>query len=196
MKNILLLNLHQKYEGFAEGNLNSLLLESTENYLSQKGLTTKKTEIESGYNIDEEVEKFQWADAFFVQSPVYWMGLPWLGKKYIDEIFSNGKGRGIFNSDGRSKDDPSSKYGSGGLMQDKSYMLSFTYNCPVSEFNNEDGFFEGMSVDEANIALHKTFQFCGAKRLETYSMHDVYGDNLNIEKEKEKLIDVLKRNFG
>ncbi|MFP4331714.1 MAG: NAD(P)H-dependent oxidoreductase, partial [Campylobacterales bacterium] len=187
MKNVLLLNLHQKYEGFANGELTQLILNETEKYLVQKGLDVKKTHAEAGYSVDEELEKFKWADFFFVQSPVYWMGLPWLGKKYIDEIFTGGMGKVTFNNDGRSKDDPTKKYGSGGLMKDKSYMLSFTYNCPSSEFDNPNGFFEGLSVDGANIALHKAFQFCGAKKLESYSIHDVYSDNLDIESEKIKL---------
>lgn len=195
MKNVLILNLHQKYEGFAEGNLTRAILEIVQEYLLQKGFATKRTDIESSYNIEEELEKFRWANTFFVQSPVYWMGLPWLGKKYIDEILSSGKGEVTFNSDGRSKDDLSLRYGSGGLMKDKSYMLGFTYNCPIGEFKNKDGFYEGMGVDEANIALHKAFQFCGAKKLETYSIHDVYSDDLDIDAQKERLIDVLKRNF-
>jgi modulator of drug activity B len=196
MKNVLLLNLHQKYEGFANGELTQLLLDEVQKHLVQKGFDIKKTHAENGYSVDEELEKFHWADLFFIQSPVYWMGLPWVGKKYIDEIFTGGMGKVTFNNDGRSKDDPSQRYGSGGLMKDKSYMLSFTYNCPSSEFNNPDSFFEGLSVDGANIALHKAFQFCGVKKLETYSIHDVYGDNLDIESEKAKLREILNRNFS
>lgn len=50
-------------------------------------------------------------------------------------------------SDGRTRSDASKRYGSGGLMQGKQYMLSITYNCPISEFNNKEGFFEGLSLD-------------------------------------------------
>lgn len=120
------------------------------------------------------------ADLFFVQSPVYWMGLPWLGKKYIDDIFSAGVNTTTYASDGRSRSDPSKTYGSGGLMGGKRYMLSFTYNCPESEFNNPQGFFEGMSVDEANVALHKTFQFCGAAPYPSFAVHDVYKSEFEI----------------
>lgn len=59
-------------------------------------------------------------------------------------------------------------------------MLSFTYNCPESEFNNPQGFFEGMSVDEANVALHKTFQFCGAAPYPSFAVHDVYKSEFEI----------------
>ena len=43
-------------------------------------------------------------------------------------------------------------------------MLSITYNCPKSEFNNPNGF-DGLSLDETNVATHKTFQFVGLEPL-------------------------------
>lgn len=181
MKHVLLLNLHQKYEGFANGNLTKELLgEAKKNFL-ENGYEVKETSIDDGYDTAQELEKFKWADLFFVQSPVYWMGLPWLGKKYIDDVFSAGLNTVTYASDGRSRNDPTKKYGSGGLMTGKRYMLSFTYNCPQSEFNNPEGFFEGMSLDEANVALHKTFQFCGASPYPSYAVHDVYKSEFSIE---------------
>ncbi|OHD91520.1 MAG: flavodoxin [Sulfuricurvum sp. RIFOXYD2_FULL_44_160] len=196
MKHVLLLNLHQKYEGFANGNLTHNLLNEAKKFFSANGYEVRETSIEEGYDVAEELEKFKWADIFFVQSPVYWMGLPWLAKKYVDEVFTGGNNTVTYVSDGRSRDDASKKYGSGGLMQDKKYMLSFTYNCPVSEFNNPNGFFEGMSVDQANIALHKLFQFCGAQPLQSYSVHDVYKSNFNLEDSLRELNQTLVKNFA
>ena len=37
MKNVLLLNLHQKYEGFANGHLNGTLVDVAEQFFIQKG---------------------------------------------------------------------------------------------------------------------------------------------------------------
>ena len=148
--------------------------------------------VQEGYDVAEELEKFRRAAIFFVQSPVYWMGLPWLGKKYVDEVFSGGSGTVTFKNDGRAD---GGRYGSGGLMKGKRYMLSFTYNCPASEFDNPDGFFEGLGIDRANIALHKTFQFCGAVPAESFSVHDVYGD-FNLDANLKRLQTVLGRNFG
>jgi len=102
MKRVLLLNLHQKYEGIANGDLTKNLLNEAKTFFLENGYEVKETNIDSGYNVTEEVEKFKWADLFFVQSPVYWMGLPWLGKKYIDEIFSAGVNTVTYISDGRS----------------------------------------------------------------------------------------------
>jgi modulator of drug activity B len=192
MKTVLLINLHQKYEGFAKGKLNQLIIDEAKEFFEANGYKTQQSVAESNYSVEEELEKFKTADIFFVQSPVYWMGLPWIGKKYIDEIFSGGSGTVTFNNDGRSN---GGKYGSGGLMQDKHYMLSFTYNCPTSEFDNTEGFFEGLSVDKANISLHKAFQFCGAKPLKSFSVHDVYGENFNLDSWLDNLRSVLKQNF-
>ena len=80
-------------------------------------------------------------------------------------------------------------------MQDKKYMLSLTYNCPASEFRDKEGFFDGLSLDEAHVATHKTWQFCGAKPLQTYSVHDIFKGDLNIEAEKAKFVAVLTKNF-
>ena len=80
-------------------------------------------------------------------------------------------------------------------MNDKKYMLSITYNCPACEFDNKDGFFEGLSVDQANFAVHKTFQFCGLEQLQTYSVHDVFKGDLNMEEELKKFEEILKKNF-
>lgn len=196
MKNVLIINGHQKYPVVAEGKLTQIFIDSAKEFLEKNGFNVKISNIDKdGYTPLDEVEKIKWANYFIIQHPTYWMGIPWLLKKYIDEVFGAGANNGIYANDGRSRSDASKKYGSGGLMQGKKYMLSLTYNCPTSEFNNPDGFFEGMSVDEANIAMHKTWQFCGATPMETYSVHDIFKDDLDIEKEKAKFVKILEKNF-
>jgi len=193
MKNILIINGHQYYPNIAEGKLTQFYIDSANEYCNQHGFSVKNSKVESNYDIQEELEKFAWADIILFQYPVYWMGVPWITKKYIDEIFSTGKDTVTYTSDGRDKNDTSKKYGSGGLMQAKHYMLSLTYNCPISEFDNKDGFFDGLSLDEANVATHKTFQFCGAKPLETYSVHDIFKGDLNLEQEKVRFLAHLEK---
>ena len=193
MNKVLLLTLHQKYDGIANGNLTRNLIDEARSFFAANGYEIKETVIEDGYDVSEELEKFKWADLFFVQSPVYWMGLPWLGKKYIDDIFSGGAGTVTYASDGRTRSDPSKTYGSGGLMGGKKYMLSFTYNCPTTEFDNPKGFFDGLSLDEANVALHKTFQFCGVEQLTSYSVHDIYKSEFNLEDALQNLREHLKQ---
>ncbi|MGA1932281.1 NAD(P)H-dependent oxidoreductase [Arcobacter sp. YIC-464] len=195
MKNVLIINGHQKYEGFAEGKLTQTFIDNAKDFFKENEFEVKETAIDKGYDVQEELEKFAWADYILFQYPVYWMSVPWITKKYIDEIFSAGVGTVTYENDGRSRKDTSLKYGSGGLMKDKKYMLSLTYNCPTSEFDNKDGFFEGLSLDEANYAVHKVFQFCGAKQLETYSINDIFKSDLNVENELERFKQVLTNNF-
>ena len=194
MKNILIVNGHQKYEGFAQGNLTKDYINKAKSIFKKNDFNIKETIIEDGYDIKEEIEKLLWANSILFQYPVYWMSVPWLTKKYFDDIFTSSKGQ-LYKGDGRSKKDLSKTYGSGGLMTDKNYMLSLTYNCPASEFDNKDSFFEGLSLDEANFSVHKIFQFCGAKKLETYAIHDVYKSDVNFENEFLKFENTLKRNF-
>ncbi len=196
MKKVLIINGHQRYEGIAEGKLTKILIDEAVEVFNEKEFEVQHSVVESDYKINDEVEKFAWADYILFQYPVYWMGVPWITKKYIDEIFSAGYGKVTYVNDGRSSKDSTKRYGSGGLMQGKKYMLSFTYNCPSSEFSNTDGFFDGLSLDEANIATHKTFQFCGAAALESYAMHDIFKSELDVKKELLDFKKTLKNNFN
>ncbi|WP_373005379.1 NAD(P)H-dependent oxidoreductase [Sulfurimonas sp.] len=195
MKNVLIINGHQRYDNVAEGNLTKMYIDSASEFFEKNGFNVKHSIVESDYNVKEEVQKFVWADYILLQYPVYWMGVPWITKKYIDEVFSAGDHNGLYINDGRSRSDETKRYGSGGLMQGTKYMISLTYNCPISEFSDKDGFFDGLSLDEANIATHKTFQFCGAEPLETYSVHDIFKGDLDMKSELEKFTKVLEKNF-
>jgi NADPH dehydrogenase (quinone) len=196
VKKLLIINGHQFYESFAEGKLAKAIIDTAVDTLENNGFEIKHTAVDKGYDIQEELEKFAWADTILLHYPVFWMTVPWITKKYIDEVFSSGVTRVTYENDGRSRDDTSKKYGSGGLMKEKNYMLTLTYNCPTSEFDNKEGFFEGLSVDEANFAVHKVFQFCGMKQLETYSMHDIFKGDLDLAGELAKFKKILKRNLS
>ena len=192
MKKVLIINGHQYYDFVAKGELTQKYIDKANDFFIENGFEVKHTHIEKGYDVEEECTKFEWADYILFQYPVYWMGLPWIAKKYFDETFTQGR---HYDSDGRSRSDESKRYGSGGLLNGKKYMLSLTYNCPTSEFSNKDGFFDGLTLDEAHIAVHKTFQFCGLKPLETYSVHDIFKGDLDLESELNKFTNLLKNNF-
>ena len=192
MKKVLIINGHQYYDFVAKGELTQKYIDKANDFFIENGFEVKHTHIEKGYDVEEECTKFEWADYILFQYPVYWMGLPWIAKKYFDETFTQGR---HYVNDGRSRSDETKKYGSGGLLNGKKYMLSLTYNCPTSEFSNKDGFFDGLTLDEAHIAVHKTFQFCGLKPLETYSVHDIFKGDLDLESELNKFTNLLKNNF-
>ena len=192
MKKVLILNGHQYYDVVARGELTQAYINKANDFFLKNGFEVKHTTIEKAYDKEEECEKFEWADYVLFQYPVYWMGLPWIAKKYLDETFTQGR---HYSSDGRSRTDASKLYGSGGLLEGKKYMLSLTYNCPASAFDNKNSLFDGLSLDEAQIAVHKTFQFCGLKPLETYAVHDIFKGDLDLNAELEKFEKVLTKNF-
>ena len=43
--------------------------------------------------------------------------------------------------------------------------------------------------------MDKTFQFCGLEPLETYSVHDIFKGDLDLESELKKFRTILEKNF-
>jgi modulator of drug activity B len=193
--NVLLINGHQRYEGFAEGKLNHSLMDAAQQQLTAAGHEVDTTIVEAGYDIAAELKKYLWADAVFVQTPVYWMSVPYLFKKYIDEVFTVGIGEVLCKDDGRTRSDLSRKYGSGGLMQGKKYMISTTWNAPLEAFEDPDQFFEGKGVDGVFMWLHKNFQFFGMEPLPTFACYDVL-KNADVAGDLERLRGHLSEAFA
>ncbi len=195
MKKVLLINAHQRYEGFAEGKLNQTILDATRDQLTSMGYETKTTLVDKGYDVAEELGKLQWADVVFVQTPVYWMSVPYIFKKYIDEVHTAGIGSVLCKDDGRTRSDLSKKYGSGGLMQGKKYMISTTWNAPLEAFDEPGQFFEGKGVDGVFMWLHKNYQFFGMEPLPTFSCYDVLKE-ADVENDLKRLEQHLNSAFG
>ncbi|MDR1529135.1 MAG: NAD(P)H-dependent oxidoreductase [Burkholderiales bacterium] len=171
MKNILLVNAGKSF-AHSHGQLNATLHETAIDTIGKIGLNTQQTIVDVGYDVSEEVAKIKWADAVIYQMPGWWMGPPWILKKYFDEVFTAGHGV-LYESDGRTRSDPTKKYGSGGLVQDKRYMLSLTWNAPLEAFTEKDQFFEGVGVDGVYLPVHKANQFLGMRPLPTFICNDV-----------------------
>ncbi|MFC0522956.1 NAD(P)H-dependent oxidoreductase [Pontibacillus salicampi] len=160
MKHILLINGHEAYNK-SKGELNHTLFQEWHKVLSSK-YEVNTTIVDEGYNVDDELEKWKWADVVIMQTPIYWFSIPGKFKGYIDRVFMDN----IFFTG-------STRYGHGGLLTEKQYMFSLTWNAPASIFNNYDAFYEGNSLDEAIYHLHKMNQYVGMNPLPTFSVHDV-----------------------
>lgn len=171
MKNILLVNGAKTF-AHSNGQLNDTLTELAQEVLSDIGHQVQVTRADSEYDAKAEVEKFLWADSVIYQMPGWWMGAPWTVKKYIDDVFTEGHGS-LYANDGRSRSDASKKYGSGGLIHDKNYMLSLTWNAPMDAFNDSEQFFHGVGVDGVYLPFHKANQFLGMQTLPTFIVNDV-----------------------
>jgi len=197
MKNLLIINAHQFYEGISSGSLNKALISVIQEAMEKRGYTVKLTHIEQGYDINEEVEKHLWADIIITQSPVYWFSTPWIYKKYVDEVFTAGLMQQCFLvDDGRTRQDPSRQYGSGGKMQGKQYMLSLTWNAPKEAFDDKEQIlFSGKSVDDVFAYNTVNYKFCGVEPVPSFSCFDVMKAP-EIEKDIERLKEHLAYVFS
>ncbi|HEY1026232.1 MAG TPA: NAD(P)H-dependent oxidoreductase [Pseudomonas sp.] len=171
MKKILLLNGGKRF-AHSHGQYNSTLHDAAVAFLDRAGFDVKTTFIDGGYDVEEQVQKILWADVVIYQMPGWWMGAPWTVKKYLDEVFTAGHGS-LYANDGRTRSDASQKYGSGGLIQGKQYMLSLTWNAPVQAFEDPTDFFEGKGVDAVYFPFHKANEFLGMSALPTFICNDV-----------------------
>lgn len=171
MKKILLLNGGKQF-AHSDGRYNATLHDAAVAYLDRAGFDVKTTFIDGGYDAEEEVQKILWADLVIYQMPGWWMGAPWTVKKYLDEVFTAGHGS-LYANDGRTRSDASQKYGSGGLIHGKKYMLSLTWNAPQQAFDDPSDFFEAKGVDAVYFPFHKANQFLGMSALPTFLSTDV-----------------------
>lgn len=191
---VLILNGGAEF-GHSSGALNTALSDTAKSVLQSLGHETKYTHIAAGYDNATEVEKYLWADVIIYQMPAWWMGEPWQVKRYIDEVFMAGHGK-LWQSDGRHRaGDPSKGYGTGGLVPEKKYMLSVTWNAPERAFTDPQEFFEGVGVDGVYLHFHKLNQFLAMKPLPTFMLNDV----IKVPKPEEfiaKYQEHLKKVFG
>lgn len=174
MTKILVINAGQAF-AHSRGQLNLALAEVAESVLTAEGHEVEVTETFAEYDAKKELEKFLWADVIIWQFPAWWFGCPWTMKKYIDEVFTEGVGK-LWASDGRTRSDPSKKYGSGGLCPNKKYMLSGTWNAPEEAFTDPAQMYHGAGVDSAYEWLHHANQFLAFEKLPTYAAFDVMKD--------------------
>ncbi|MEI7284861.1 NAD(P)H-dependent oxidoreductase [Pectobacterium carotovorum] len=171
MQNILLINAGKSF-AHSKGELNHTLADAAASFLRDKGHDVHVTVVDNGYDIEQEIQNYLWADTIIYQMPGWWMDTPWILKKYIDEVFTAGHGS-LYASDGRSRSDVSKKYGSGGLLQGRKYMLSLTWNAPLEAFEDPEQFFHGVGVDGVYLPFHKANQFIGLSPLPTFICNDV-----------------------
>ena len=109
----------------------------------------------------------------------------------MDEVFTAGYGT-LFKDDGRTRSDLSKKYGSGGLLQGKKYMLSLTWNAPLEAFTDPQQFFDGKGVDTVYYHFHKANAFLGLTPLPTFMCNDVVKAP-NIERDVARYLAHLKK---
>ncbi|MEG0915834.1 MAG: NAD(P)H-dependent oxidoreductase [Myroides sp.] len=177
-KKVLLINTHLNYPNWSEGLLNDAFHQKAKTFFLEKGFEVLETKVEDGYNADEEVEKHLEADFIILQTPINWFGAPWIYKKYVDEVFNSGLHSAKFLSgDGRTREDATQQYGTGGKMQGKKFMVSSTWNAPKASFDDPNQIlFEGRSTADVLIQITSNYRFCGVEIVADYNCFDIFKD--------------------
>jgi modulator of drug activity B len=191
MKKIFSINGGQQF-GHSGGKFNSTLLElDKEFFVPENGFELRTTDINEAYDLNEEVDKYVWADVIIYHFPVWWFGMPYGLKKYVDLVFTAGHRKGMYYSDGRKSDNPSINYGTGGLLHDRKYMGTTTWNAPDTAFTLPGEFFDQTSVDDGVLfGFHRMNAFLSLERMDGIHFHEleknVTQDRIDTYKERYK----------
>ncbi|WP_029292773.1 NAD(P)H-dependent oxidoreductase [Chryseobacterium hispalense] len=177
-KKVLLINAHLTYPNWSEGTLNTSFINVAKEFFLSKGYEILETIVEKGYDADQEVEKHLEADIILLQTPINWFGAPWIYKKYVDEVFNSGLHSAKFLSgDGRTREDVTRQYGTGGNMQGKKFMVCSTWNAPAESFNDvNQKLFRGISTENYLLHITSNYRFCGVEVVPDYNCFDIFKD--------------------
>lgn len=195
MKKVLIINAGQNF-GHSGGKYNDTIAENTLAVLNKfENIEVKTTQIADGFDRDEEVKKFVWADFIIYHTPIWWFQLPNGFKKYIDEVFTAGHAKGIYMSDGRKAENPEINYGTGGMLGGRKYMVTTSWNAPETAFTLPGEFFNETSVDNGPLfGFHRMNAFVSLEKMESFHFHDVE-KNANIERDMKLYRDHLEQVF-
>lgn len=173
MSKVFIINGGQRF-GHSGGAFNKTLTAWTTDFFVRNKAEVRVTDINEPFVPESEVEHFKWADVIIYNTPVWWFQVPNRLKKYIDEVFTAGHQNGIYHSDGRSRSNPDINYGTGGLMQEKYYMVNTTWNAPETAFTLPGEFFRQTSVDDGVLfGFHKMNAFAGMEKIQGFHFHDL-----------------------
>ena len=176
MKKVLLIDTHLTYLNWTEGKLNNSFIQIAKDFFKSQSYVILETKVEKGYNPEEEVEKHLEADIVILQTPVNWFGAPWIYKKYVDEVFNSGlQSQKFLSGDGRSREDESKQYGSGGKMQGKKFIICATWNAPAEAFDNPSQLLmQGKGTADLFLSITSNYRFCGYDILPDYNCFDIF----------------------
>lgn len=195
MIKIFIINGGQKF-GHSGGRFNETISNETLKFFENNSdFQVKTTNINDDYIPAAEVEKFVWADVIIYHTPIWWFQLPHGFKKYIDVVFTAGHANGIYKSDGRSAENPTINYGTGGMLHGKKYMLTTSWNAPKEAFTLQGEFFKEHSVDDGPLfGFHRMNAFVGMEPLQSIHFHDIE-KNANVENDLKMYQNHLKTLF-
>lgn len=155
----------------SRGALNDEMTRIAREEFERAGWTVLVTDLKNEWKLEEETAKILAADLIIVQTPIWAMYAPWQMRRWIDVVSTN---PAVCGTDGRTRTDPSRKYGTGGFLTDKRYLISSTWNAPAEALFEPNGFYDGRGLEGALLPLHKQFEYLGVAPLPSFAVHDVY----------------------
>lgn len=196
MKHVLIINAGQKF-AHSGGRYNQTVTKNTLSFFERfENVEVKLTNIEDGYDNEEEVENFVWADYIIYHTPMWWFQIPNGFKKYIDEVFTVGHKKGIYHSDGRTSKNPEINYGTGGMLQGRKYMVTSSWNAPKTAFTLPGEFFNETSVDNGPLfGFHRMNAFASLEKMESFHFYDVE-KNADVTRDMTEYTKHLEKVFG
>jgi modulator of drug activity B len=196
-RKVLIINAHLTYPNWTEGKLNSAFENIAKDFFTARSFEVLHTKIEAGYKAEEEEKKHLESEIVILQMPVNWFGAPWIYKKYVDEIFNFALfNKSFLTGDGRSKEDPSKQYGTGGILQGKKFMICATWNAPAIAFDNpEQSLFAGKGLTDIFLPITSNYRFCGFDIMDSYNCFDIF-KGTDIIKDLENYTLHLSKVFG
>ena len=196
-KKVLLINTHLTYSNWSEGTLNNSFVQKAKDFFESKSFEVLETKVEEGYNPEEEVEKHLQADIVILQTPVNWFGAPWIYKKYVDEVFNSGlNSQKFLSGDGRTREDITKQYGTGGKMQGKKFMICATFNAPNESFDNpSQTLLQGKGTSDLFLNITSNYKFCGVEIIDGFNCFDIFKDG-DIAKDLENYPNHLEKKLN
>lgn len=174
----MLINTHLTYPNWTEGTLNNSFIQKAKAFFEEKDFKIIETTVQESYEPDKEVQKHLEADIVILQTPVNWFGTPWIYKRYVDEVFNSAlHSQKFLSGDGRTRDDATKQYGTGGKMQGKKFMICATFNAPAQSFENpSESLMQGKTTTDLFLNITSNYKFCGYDILPGYNCFDIFKD--------------------
>ncbi|MEN0053786.1 MAG: NAD(P)H-dependent oxidoreductase [Mucilaginibacter sp.] len=195
MKKIFVINGGQQF-GHSGGRYNQTITDTTvEFFENNPDFEVRYINVNEAYDPAQQVENYVWADVVIYHTPIFWFQVPNGLKKYIDVVFDEGYGKGIYRSDGRSSANPAINYGTGGSLHGKQYMVTTSWNAPKEAFTLPGEFFNETSVDDGILfGFHRMNAFTGMTPLQSMHFHDVE-KNADIQRDLAEYKNHLTKTF-
>lgn len=178
---ILLINGYTPHPD-AGGKLTKALVELSEKQLV-KHHEVKLTTV-TDYDVDEEYDKFRWADLILLYFPLYWYAVPWGLKRYIDDVFALHR---FYDSDANGQ--PVA------LMTNKQFAYVTTLAAVPETYAPGNPLTGGLTVTDLLKPLEVTFRYIGiepASQFQNCVFYDVYNPAV-IEPLKQTLLSELAK---